>query len=100
MWPMYGRDVAFLWRMCGAARSALPAVPRLPDRNQISRLGRILLNLAADVRDVCVHRAAGNLGAVTPDLTHEFCSRDHAAAAPHQRGQQVKGTRREIGKFA
>src|SRR2546427_2014375 len=74
--------------------SALLMSPRetiagFADRKNMSGVGGIALQLAAQLGDVRVDGAAHDLGAVAPDFRQQLGARDARAVAPDQGQQQI-----------
>src|SRR5467141_1920342 len=81
-----------MWSRRSAAAlltSSGEAIACLPNRENVLRAGGIALQLAAQLGDVRVDRAAYDLRAVAPDFSQQLSAGDAGAVAPDQRQQQI-----------
>ena len=78
----------------------LEPVSGFADGEEMVRIGRIILELASQLDDVCIHRACRYFAAMSPDLTQQIPAPNYTTAAVHQCNHQVVGFRREVDKLA
>src|SRR3989442_15816273 len=81
-----------MWRRRKASAllmSPRQAVAGFANREDVLRIGGIALQLAAQLGDVRVDRAAHHLGAVAPDFRQQLRAGDARAVAPDQGQQQI-----------
>src|SRR5690242_3893782 len=65
---------------------------------QVLRVGRIVLNLAAQVRDVVVDNARAGIGVLAPDTVDELIAAQHAAAGADKQAEQLELDGRQIDR--
>ena len=80
---------------CPASRSRRQPVADAPDRLEIPRLRRIVLDLLAKASHVHRHRARVERRGVAPDARHQLVAREHAARMAREEPEQVELLRRQ-----
>src|SRR2546423_4188350 len=78
-------------RRCGSASDELPgeAVSGFANRENVSRIRGIALELAPQLGHVRVHRPAHHFGAVAPHFAEQLRARYSGAVAADERQQQI-----------
>src|SRR5215467_13066045 len=75
--------------------SSFEPIARLPYREDVPRLRRIILDFPAQFRDVDVHRTRHHFDAMAPHLTQQLDTRRDGAATAHERQKKIELLRAE-----
>src|SRR5437763_16865102 len=81
-------------------RLFLQPVAGLADGENVPWSGRVPLEFAAQLRDVCIHGATEHRGAVRPHLGEQLHARRYGSTPLQQRQQQVELFRSEPDRAA
>src|SRR5689334_18307166 len=95
-----GRGVGSERRRSALMRSRFESVSRLPHRQNVPRLRRVILQLPAKLRDVDVDRTRHHFDAVTPHFAQQLDAGRHGAASTNECQQQIELLRTQCNRSA